>query len=275
MSWIRHWWHSRLGHRLLVEMIGIAALILSYKYVRFLARDAGEPALDNARRVLDIERSMGFDIEEGIQDLALRSQAFMRFINHYYVASHFAVTFTVIFWVYLFRAHVYTRLRWVLIGITLSALAIHVAFPLAPPRMMSGTGFIDTLRAYGPSIYGSPDEGNANQFAAMPSLHFGYAALAAWAIILSFKTRWRYLAISHPALMLFSIMATANHYWLDAAAAGALLVFTGLVVWWLVNVPDPDDPDHDDDPDGTDAEEALERSPLTIDVDATDSLIDA
>jgi len=216
----------------------IGALIVSYKYVRFLARDASEPALANARRVLDIERSMGFDIEAGVQDVALRSQAFMRFINQYYVASHFAVTFSVVFWIYLRRPAVYARLRWVLIGITLMALAIHVAFPLAPPRMMSGTGFIDTLRDYGPSIYGSPESGAANQFAAMPSLHFGYAALAAWGILLSLRTRWRYLALSHPALMLFSIMATANHYWLDAAAAGVLLVVVGVVVWWLVNVPE-------------------------------------
>ncbi|MDH3705849.1 MAG: phosphatase PAP2 family protein, partial [Acidimicrobiia bacterium] len=174
----------------------------------------------------------------GMQDLALQSQGFMEFINQYYVTSHFAVTVTVMFWIYLRRPFVYARLRWVLIAITLAALAIHVAFPLAPPRMMSGTGLIDTLKAYGPSIYGSPESGSANQFAAMPSLHFGYAALAAWGILLSFRTRWRYLALTHPVLMLFAIMATANHYWIDAAVAGVLLVVSGIMVWWLVNVPE-------------------------------------
>lgn len=237
-SGLLYWWRSRLGRRFLLELGLIVGLVAGYRYVRYLAKDAGEPAIDNARRILEFERSIGADIEGGIQDLALQSQGFMEFINNYYVTSHFAVTVSVMFWIYLRRPFVYARLRWVLIAITVAALVIHVAFPLAPPRMMSGTGLIDTLKAYGPSIYGSPESGSANQFAAMPSLHFGYAALAAWGVLLSFRTRWRHLAVVHPLLMLFAIMATANHYWVDAAVAGLLLVVSGLVVWWLVNVPE-------------------------------------
>ncbi|MDH3707275.1 MAG: hypothetical protein OES57_14500, partial [Acidimicrobiia bacterium] len=51
-SGLQHWWRSRLGRRLLVEVSLIVVLVAGYRYVRFLARDAGDPALDNARRIL-------------------------------------------------------------------------------------------------------------------------------------------------------------------------------------------------------------------------------
>ena len=249
-SAVSRWWHGRLGYRLLVELILLASLLLAYKYVRYLARDSDGSAFDNARRILDLEQSLGLAVEGSIQNAALRSRGFVAFINQYYVASHFIVTAGVMMWVYIRRPGVYARVRWVLVGITVAALAIHVAFPLAPPRMISTMGLVDTLKAYGPSIYGSPSDGAANQFAALPSLHFGYAALAAWAILLSFRSRWRYLALIHPVFMLFSIMATANHFWIDAAAAGLLLAAVGAVVWWLVSEPILADEQRDPDADG-------------------------
>ncbi len=144
---VSRWWHGRFGARLLVELAVISALLLSYKYVRYLTRDAGQPAFDNARWVIDVERSMGLAVEGTMQDLALQSHTLIGFVNRYYVASHFAVTVGVCLWVYLRRPAVYTRIRWVLVGLTLAALAIHVAFPLAPPRMMSGSGIATRFSA--------------------------------------------------------------------------------------------------------------------------------
>ncbi len=225
------WWRGRLGYRFLWEVMLIGSMILSYKYVRYLARDAAGPAYENARRVIDFERSVGLAFEHKLQELVLQSDHLIHLINRYYVASHFAVTIAVMFWLYLRRPNVYSRIRLVFVGVTITALVVHVAFPLAPPRMLSGYGFVDTLKSYGPAIYGSPDVGAANQFAAMPSLHFGYAVIAAWGVLLAFRSRWRFVAVLHPVLMLVSIMATANHYWLDAAAAGLALLLIGGAVF--------------------------------------------
>ncbi|CAM5694884.1 Inositol phosphorylceramide synthase OS=Streptomyces alboniger OX=132473 GN=CP975_30815 PE=4 SV=1 [Streptomyces alboniger] len=63
----------------------------------------------------------------------------------------------------------------------------------------------------------------ANQFAAMPSLHFGWALMVAVGMIVATSTRWRWLWLLHPLLTLLVIVGTANHYWLDALAATALL----------------------------------------------------
>ena len=109
----------------------------------------------------------------------------------------------------------------------LSLLALtrlpHLLYPLAPPRMM--TGFVDTMREFGPNIYPkNAIDGAANQIAAMPSLHFGWAMIESIAVITILKSRWRWLIVLHPFLMAMSIIATGNHWWIDAAAAAVIIV---------------------------------------------------
>ncbi|CAM5624664.1 hypothetical protein [Streptomyces afghaniensis 772] [Streptomyces afghaniensis] len=114
--------------------------------------------------------------------------------------------------------------RRVLAAVTAAALVLHLLFPLAPPRMLAATGLVDTARAYGPSVYGSPaTDSLSNQFAAMPSLHFGWALMVAVGLIVATRSRWRWLWLLHPLLTLPVIVGTANHYWLDSIVATALL----------------------------------------------------
>ncbi len=104
--------------------------------------------------------------------------------------------------------------------------------PLAPPRMLAAAGLVDTARVYGPSVYGAVPETDsmANQFAAMPSLHFGWALMVAVGLIAATRSRWRALWLLHPLLTLFVVVGTANHYWFDALAAAALLGLALLAV---------------------------------------------
>jgi hypothetical protein len=101
--------------------------------------------------------------------------------------------------------------------------------------MFPRLGFVDTAKVFGPASYGagSPYKGFANQFAAMPSLHFGWALVIAWAVLLATTSRWRFLVLAHPVITLAAIVLTANHYWLDAVAASVLFAFA-LVVDWLL-----------------------------------------
>jgi len=70
----------------------------------------------------------------------------------------------------------------------------------------------------------------ANQFAAMPSLHFGWAVLVAVGIIRVARTPLRWLWIAHPVITLLVIVGTGNHYWLDAAVAGGLIILSERVI---------------------------------------------
>jgi hypothetical protein len=142
---------------------------------------------------------------------------------------HLPLTLLVLVWLLRFRPHAYVWVRTALIYATAVALAIHIAYPVAPPRMFPRLGFVDTGLRFGQSAYGPRGSDRiANEFAAMPSLHVGWAFLLAVAVIATFRSRWRWLALMHPAVTMFVVVVTANHFWLDGVA-GALLAAAGLV----------------------------------------------
>ncbi len=215
----------RLGRRLGIELLMMGGVFAIYRQIRFLTRNDTDAAMDNARRVVDFEKQFHFFSERTVQDLVMHSHTFVAFLNRYYVTVHFPLTVAFLLWVF-FRHHsAYGRIRNTFISVTVAALAIHVAFPLAPPRMLPDAGFVDTLQRFGPRIYSTDTSKSvANQFAAMPSLHFGWAFIVAGAYVSIRRTRRSLWVMLHPAITLLAIVATANHYWLDAAVAGVLVV---------------------------------------------------
>jgi hypothetical protein len=209
-----------------------------YKAVRYWSRDQFVLAVDNARQVMHLEHTLRVPAEVDLTSLSLRWPAFVRFLNQYYVLAHFSVTAIFLIWLYARRPSDYPMVRRILIWMTAIGMVLHVVYPLAPPRMFPELGFIDTGRLFGPRAYGNQGlfDGVSNQIAAMPSLHFGWALLVAWAIVRFTRTRWRWLALLHPTLTLLAIIVTANHYWMDAFVA--LLIFSGCAaaVVWRANV---------------------------------------
>jgi len=211
------------------ELVVIAVLYLLYRSVRLLTRDSTEQALVNAQRVLDLERAVGLALEEGVQRAALSSELVIELLNRYYVGVHFPATVAFLAWAFVRRRSAYGVIRTWFAVVTFAALVVHVLFPLAPPRMLPG--FVDTLQTYGPRIYSEDPAGSvANQFAAMPSLHFGWALMVAGGVLWLRPRRSSLVAVLHPALTLLAIIATGNHYWLDAAVAGVIVVLGAAAV---------------------------------------------
>jgi PAP2 superfamily len=127
----------------------------------------------------------------------------------------------------------YRWYRTVLAVMTAIALAIHIAYPLAPPRMMPSLGFVDTGKLFGPSVYSNADtDAVTNQFAAMPSLHVGWAVVVAIGVVMVLKSPWRWLVVLHPAATLAVVVATANHYWIDGIVGIALIIPGVLAARW-------------------------------------------
>ena len=205
--------------RFAMEFGLLGALLSLYLLLRFSMKGDIGDAVGNAHRVVQVERAFGVFSESNLQAMALHSHDVIRFLNSYYLLAHFSITALFFAWMLIRHPDSYPDCRRILIVMTAIGLAIHAIYPLAPPRMLPDMGFIDTGRLFGPSPYGDISKGLANQFAAMPSLHFGWALLVAWGASKYSPSAWRRLLILHPLLTLAAIIITANHYWLDAAVA--------------------------------------------------------
>jgi hypothetical protein len=228
------WWRGRYGVKLLFEIFLCGALLMIYRTIRLVNKTDLRQAFIHAREVLRFEEWLGLPFEDNLQRFLLDHPTLIKLLNHYYIWFHFPVAIGLLLWLYLRHHDRYHSIRNLMAFVTFAALVIHLVFPLAPPRMM--TGFVDTMREFGPSIYpANAVDGAANQIAAMPSLHFGWAMIEAMAVISVLKSRWRWLALIHPTLMTLSIIATANHWWIDAAAAAAL-VLIAIGAWRLLRV---------------------------------------
>jgi len=212
------------------EVLLITALFLLYRLARLAITGHDTLAMQNALRVLDVERILLLPDEESIQDWFLRWPDLLKLANWYYVGVHFPLTAFFLAWGWLRRPPAeYRWARRLLTVLTGLALVGHVLLPLAPPRMLDNLGFLDTMAAFGPTAYSNDTAGVANQFAAMPSLHVGWALLIALVVIRTTRTPWRFLVLAHPLVTLLVVVVTANHYWVDAVAAGVLLALAWAV----------------------------------------------
>ena len=213
---------------LLREVLLLVTLFVAYRMGRLAIAGHDDLAVANAWHVWDVERLLHLPDEETVQDWALQWPDFLKAANWYYVGVHFPITLAFLAWGWLRRPPAeYRWARRLIITLTGFALVLHIAMPLAPPRMLSSLGFLDTMAAFGPSAYSGDAATVANQFAAMPSLHVGWALLIAVVVIRTSKTPWRWGIIAHPVLTVVVVVVTATHYWVDAVVAALLL---GLVL---------------------------------------------
>ena len=177
---------------LLREVAQIAAAFLVYNLGRMLATHELTRADANAHGVLDVERWLRLPAEAALQTWALGHDWLIEVANRYYVSVHFPLTLAVLVVLYARRRAAYAWLKRSLLLATGLALVGHVLLPVTPPRLLSSLGMVDTGHAGGLSIYQAPVLGSmANEYAAMPSLHVGWALLIAVVLIATGSSRWR------------------------------------------------------------------------------------
>jgi len=209
--------------RAVLELALLAVLFELYRLGRLLARGESAAAYSHALRVHHLERILQLPSEATLQGL-VPSDALLHAANIYYVSVHFPAMILFLVWGYLFRPREqYLWARNLAITLTGSALLGHILYPMAPPRMFPQWGFVDTMATMGPNAYGGASGAMANQFAAMPSLHIGWAALIAYVI---YRTGPRWLALvatAHLLITVLVVVVTGNHYWLDGVVALVLL----------------------------------------------------
>ena len=183
-------------------------------------------ACDRAYDLLHVERVLNIDVELSLNRIAANTQWLAVPANYFYALAHFVVTIGVLVWLYRRHPLQYRPMRTALYVANVIALAGYWLYSLAPPRFMPEVGYVDTLKLFGTwGSYASGDLARAsNQFAAMPSMHIGWALWAGLAIFWLNRRSWlRWLGIAYPVLTLVVIMATANHFILDAVGGAIAL----------------------------------------------------
>jgi hypothetical protein len=207
------------------EIALILVLFLAYKAGRLAVAGDLREATANALSIWRTERWLHLPNEQVVQSLLLHSESLTRLANEFYAFVHFPATAAFLAWMWLWRPSAYLGARRALAVVTALALVIHLAFPLAPPRLVPSLGLVDTAALVGPAVYGDPRTDTlTNQFAAMPSLHIGWALVISITLIRCTRSRWRWLWALHPTVTTLVVVATANHYWADGVAAAGLAV---------------------------------------------------
>ena len=201
-------------------------LWLGYSTVRRITADSTKIAAENAVNLVKFQDWMGFPNEATLQGWFIDSEVLIKIANTFYFVMHFPSMIVFLVWVMVRKIEWMPQVRASLCLATFSGLIIHLLFPLMPPRLMVSYGFIDTAKVFGPDPYSLGIAKAANEFAAMPSLHVGWALLIALAAIRILKTPARWLMLLHPILSTIVVVVTANHFWLDIIV-GAILALAG------------------------------------------------
>lgn len=200
----------------------LAGLFALWQYAgsfSFMSPDGGLP---RGRWLWHAEGWLHLPSETALQRVFLPHPLIIQFANLYYAALHFPVLLGTLAWLFIWHRGQYRHVRTTVVLFTAAALIIQFV-PVAPPRMLDGTGLVDTAVRYGQSVYGAIGGFDADQLSAMPSIHVGWAVIVAVAVVGASRSRWRWLAVLYPVLTTMIVVITANHYWLDGVAAGLLV----------------------------------------------------
>jgi hypothetical protein len=196
----------------------LATLFALWRYAGTFSVLPSSGGLPRAHWLWHAERWLHLPSEAALQRVFLPHPLIIQVFNLYYAGLHFPVMFSCLGWVFIWHRRHYRQVRTTVVLFTAAALLIQL-IPVAPPRLLPGSGLVDTAMLYGQSVYAT----GFDEFSAMPSVHVGWSIIVAVAVITASGSRWRWLAVLYPMLTTLVVVVTANHYWLDGVVAGLLV----------------------------------------------------
>lgn len=222
-------------------------VVLSAYFLYFLIRGATEEraseAIDRALALEALEERLRIFIEVDLQQAVIDQAWLIELANGVYIWGHWPVIGGIGLWLYFTRHDRYTTYRNTLLVSGAIGVAIFALFPTAPPRL-ANPELVDTIVQRTDYYRVMQPPQLTNQYAAVPSLHFGWNLLMGMALIRESSNQGlRLLGWVLPPLMVVATVVTANHYVLDLVA-GAVVVLIGLVIVerWPLHVPHPHRP---------------------------------
>ena len=209
------------------QTVLIVAGFGAYLGVRILAIGSRDAAFSNARELLHIEDALGIDVEQQLQRGAHQLPRLVDVCNFVYAWTYWPFIVAVFVLTWFWRRDLFVIYRNAMVVSGAVGLVIFTFVPVAPPRFLSG--FNDTVGAAQRGNFIARPAGLVNEFAALPSFHVGWVALASLAVALGTTRLWlRCLLIVPTLVMAVTVVVTGNHYVLD------IVVGIGLAVMGIV-----------------------------------------
>ena len=223
---------ARVG---LHEMVVVVSAFLVYFLIRGLVVGRAGEAMVRGFNVIELEQQLHIYWELEMQSWILDHFWLIKVMNGIYFWGHMPVVILSALWLYVGHRAAYRLARNAFLASGAIGVVIYWAFPVAPPRLIPFSGFIDTMAAFDRVGYNAQEtKAFVNEFAAIPSLHFGWSLLLG--LIVAYEGKrplfWFFGAL-WPIAMFFSVVMTGNHFIVDAVAGG-IVSFAGLGIAWLI-----------------------------------------
>jgi len=191
-----------------------------YSIVRGFADDPGaaSTAFDNARGIISLERTLNVFVEPAVQAWASGSGLLIDGASWVYLNAQTSVTLGALFFIYMWRNPSFYFVRNMMMVAMGIALVGYILYPTAPPRFFPEWGFFDSVSDFaGVQPDSQAVDALFNPYAAVPSMHVAFALMIGWSLSRLVDNPigrgfWR----AYPFLVTFVIVATANHFIIDA-----------------------------------------------------------
>lgn len=222
---------GRFSRATLVELAALLALGVAYTVIRAAQGTDVAAAFAHARSIAEAEQWLVTHLALPLNQWMASAVVVAVPACYFYAVFHYLATPLVLYRSWRVGGWIYRRGYWSIVIASAIALIVYARYPVAPPRLMTDLGMVDIMREF--ADYGWWGEaasapraiGDAtNQYAAMPSLHFGWSlwcGIQMW----SFAGRWwRLGAVVYPTLQVLVVVATANHFVLDVLGGAAVVL---------------------------------------------------
>jgi hypothetical protein len=218
---LRHAWPVELA----VQVTLVLGAALLYFAVRGVTEGSTADAIHNGYRVLHLEHTLGIAAEQTVQNAVLGSRVLTTFANWVYIWGHWPVIIVTLVWLHRSHRRGFVLLRNAMFISGAIGLVFFAFYPVAPPRHLPD-GFVDTVTELSRSYRVLQPPSLVNEYAAVPSLHVGWNLLVGVFLVRHGRSAVvRGLGVASPLMMTFAVVATGNHYVVDAiTGAGVALV---------------------------------------------------
>ncbi|MYH67908.1 MAG: inositol phosphorylceramide synthase [Dehalococcoidia bacterium] len=214
------------------EAVVVVIAFLVYFFIRGAVVDRAGEALSNGLDLVALERALGFYWEPAWQSWIIDEYWAVRAMNWIYFWGHMPLVVVLAIFLFVWHRSTYGLMRTAFLASGAIGVVIYALYPVAPPRLVPFSGYIDTMAVLDRVGYQAQEaQAFVNPYAAVPSLHFGWSMLLGGAFAwVGRRHVWIVVGgVMWPVLMLFSIVMTANHFIIDAVF-GAIVSLAGLAV---------------------------------------------